>query len=411
MNTAYYQRNLKKRIEEAMLDTPAILISGPRQTGKTTLVRQIAGSGMRYLTLDDETVLLAARNDPAGLIRGQDRIVIDEIQRAPGLLPAIKKSIDEDRRPGRFLLTGSANLMTLPTVAESLAGRMENLTLLPLSQGEICGSTVNWLDSVFEGTLPACGPCPVGPALEDIVVRGGYPEAVLRPTHRRRTAWLRQYLNAVIQRDVREIASISNLDLLPRFVRSLAGMSGHLCNYTQLGGQMGLDHKTTARYVSILEQMFLLARVEPWSRSRTGRTFKTPKLHFADSGLLSTLLGLPPRLGLSDRNTFGHVLETFVHSELRKHAAWADDEYHLLFYRDHNQYEVDFVLENAQGQLVGVEVKAAATVTERDLGGLRRLSAVAGDRMLLGVILYDGADLLPLGENILAAPLSSLWGR
>jgi predicted AAA+ superfamily ATPase len=129
------------------------------------------------------------------------------------------------------------------------------------------------------------------------------------------------------------------------------------------------------------------------------------------SGLLSTLLGLPPRLGLSDRNTFGHVLETFVHSELRKHAAWADDEYHLLFYRDHNQYEVDFVLENAQGQLVGVEVKAAATVTERDLGGLRRLSAVAGDRMLLGVILYDGADLLPLGENILAAPLSTLWGR
>ena len=411
MNTVCYKRNLTKRIEEAMLDTPAIILSGPRQAGKTTLARHIAGSGMRYLTLDDETALLAARNDPAGLIRGQDRMVIDEIQRAPGLLPAIKKNIDENRRPGRFLLTGSANLMTLPTGAESLAGRMENVTLLPLSQGEISGSTVNWLDSVFGGNVPSPGACLVGPDLEDIVLRGGYPEAVLRPTQRRRAAWTRQYLHALIQRDVREIASVSNLDLLPRFVRALAGMSGHLCNYTQLGGQMGLDHKTTARYVAILEQMYLLARVEPWARNRGGRMVKTPKLHFADSGLLSTMLGLPSRLGLSDRNTFGHVLETFVYAELRKHAAWADAEYRLLFYRDHDQYEVDFVLENAQGQLVGVEVKAAATVTDRDLGGLRRFSAVTGERMLLGVVLYDGTEILPLGANMVAAPLSTLWGR
>ena len=366
---------------------------------------------MRYLTLDDETVLLAAKEDPVALVRDADRVVIDEIQRAPGLLIAIKKSIDKDRRPGRFLLTGSANLMTLPTVADSLAGRMETVTLLPLSQAEICGSTVNWLDSVFAGTVPVVDSCMVGSDLEEIVLRGGYPESVLRPTHRRRAAWARQYLNALLQRDVRDIASVGNLDLFPRLVRVLAEMSGQMCNYSQLGGQLGLDHKTTARYVGILEQMFLLTRVEAWSRSRIGGLVKTPKLHFLDSGLLSTLLGLTPSAGLSERNRFGHVLETFVHAELLKHAATTDNEYRMFHYRDRAKYEVDLVIENAQGQLVGVEVKAAASVNERDLRGIRRFAEAAGDKMRLGVILYDGEETFSLGPDLLAAPLSTLWGR
>jgi predicted AAA+ superfamily ATPase len=411
MNTETYHRFLTKRIDEAMQDTPAVLISGPRQAGKTTLARRIAGQEMRYLTLDDETVLLAAKEDPVALVRDADRIVIDEIQRAPGLLIAIKKSIDEDRRPGRFLLTGSANLMTLPTVADSLAGRMETVTLLPLSQAEICGSAVNWLDSVFAGAVPVVDSCLVGADLEEIVLRGGYPESVLRPTHRRRAAWARQYLNALVQRDVRDIASVGNLDLFPRLVRVLAEMSGQMCNYSQLGGQLGLDHKTTARYVGILEQMFLLIRVEAWSRSRIGGLVKTPKLHFLDSGLLSTLLGLTPSAGLSERNRFGHILETFVHSELLKHAATTDNEYRMFHYRDRAKYEVDLIIENAQGQLVGVEVKAAASVNERDLRGMRRFAEAAGDKMRLGVILYDGAETFSLGPDLLAAPLSTLWGR
>jgi uncharacterized protein len=411
MNTEIYHRFLTKRIDEAMQDTPAILISGPRQAGKTTLARQIAGQEMRYLTLDDETVLLAAKEDPVALVRDADRIVIDEIQRAPGLLIAIKKSIDEDRRPGRFLLTGSANLMTLPTVADSLAGRMETVTLLPLSQAEICGSTANWLDCVFAGTVPVVDLRMVGPDLEEIVLRGGYPESVRRSTHRRRAAWARQYLNALLQRDVKDVASVGNLDLFPRLVRVLAEMSGQMCNYSQLGGQLGLDHKTTARYVGILEQMFLLVRVEAWSRNRIGGLVKTPKLHFLDSGLLSILLGLTPSSGFSGRNRFGHVLETFVHAELLKHAATADNEYRMFHYRDRAQHEVDVVIENAQGQLVGVEVKAAASVNERDLRGIRRFAQAAGDKMRLGVILYDGTETFSLGPGLLAAPLSTLWGR
>ena len=406
-----YSRRIEARVAEALTDTPVVLIAGPRQAGKTTLVRQMAGPELRYLTLDDELTLLAAREDPVGMIRSLDRAIIDEVQRAPALLLAIKKTVDEDRRPGRFLLTGSANLMALPTVADSLAGRMEILMLLPLSQSEMHGTTLNWLDSAFAGHLPKLFTPLVGEALVEAVLRGGYPEAVSRATPRRRTAWARQYIDAIIQRDVRDVAGIDRIDQLPRFLRALAHVSGQMCNYTQLGGQVGLDHKTAARYVSIFEQMYLLKRVDVWARNRLSRVVKTPKVQFIDSGLLSTLIGLTPAMVAQDRSRFGHVLETFVYGELLKHATSADGDYQLIYYRDHDQFEVDIVIENATGQLVGVEVKATATVRQADLRGLKRLANIAGDQFKLGVILYDGTETLPLGERLWAVPISSLWGQ
>lgn len=409
--SSLYQRLIEARVAEALSDTPVVLIAGPRQAGKTTLVRQMENRGLSYLTLDDELTQLAAKEDPVGLIRSLDRAIIDEIQRAPQLMLAIKKSVDEDRRPGRFLLTGSANLMALPTLADSLAGRMETLTLLPLSQSEMHGTRLNWLDSVFAGDLPKVSAPLVGEALVDAVLRGGYPEAVSRGTSRRRTAWARQYIDATIQRDVRDVASIDRLDQLPRFLRALGQVSGQMCNYTQLAGQVGLDHKTAARYVGVFEQMYLLKRVEVWARNRLNRVVKTPKMHFIDSGLLSTLIGLTPATAKQDRSQFGHVLETFVYGELLKHASTADGDYQLLYYRDHDQYEVDVVVENAGGQLIGVEIKAAASVGTNDLRGLKRLASIAGDQFKLGVILYDGTETLPLGDRLYAAPISSLWGK
>lgn len=409
--TTLYSRLIAARVAEALTDTPVVLIAGPRQAGKTTLVRQMANQGLRYLTLDDELTRLAAKEDPVGMIRSLDRAIIDEIQRAPQLLLAIKKTVDENRRPGRFLLTGSANLLTLPSVADSLAGRMETLTLLPLSQSEMHGTTLNWLDSAFAGVLPKVSTPVVGEALIDAVLRGGYPEAVSRATPRRRTAWARQYIDAIIQRDVRDVAGVARLDQLPRFLQALAQVSGQMCNYTQLGGQIGLDHKTAARYVSVFEQMYLLKRVEVWARNRLNRVVKTPKVQFIDSGLLSTLIDLTPAIAAQDRSRFGHVLETFVYGELLKHATSADGDYQLLYYRDHDQFEVDVVVENAGGQLVGVEIKAAASVGTNDLRGLKRLASMAGDQFKLGVILYDGTETLPLGNRIWAAPISSLWGQ
>ena len=405
-----YPRSIEPRVTEALLDTPVVLLAGPRQAGKTTLARQMAGQGMRYLTLDDDLTRLSAREDPVGMIRSLDRAVIDEIQRAPQLLLAIKKSVDEDRRPGRFLLTGSANLMTLPAVADSLAGRMETLSLLPLSQGEIERSQSNWIDAAFSGRLLRTASPALGDALVERVLCGGYPEMRARPSARRRQAWARQYLDALIQRDVRDIAGIDRLDQLPRFLRALAQTAGQMCNYTKLGGQVGLDGKTAARYLGVFEQMYLLKRVDVWARNRLNRVVKTPKLQFIDSGLLASLMDLSQDELAQDRSRFGHLLETFVYGELLKHGACAEGDYRVMYYRDADQAEVDVVIENAAGQLVGVEVKATATVREADLRGLKKLANLAGEQFKLGVLLYDGAETLPLGEGLWAAPLSSLWG-
>lgn len=405
-----YPRRIGPRIAEALQDTPVVLLAGPRQAGKTTLVRQIAGEGLRYLTLDDELTRMSARDDPVGLIRSIDRAVIDEIQRAPQLLLAIKKSVDEDRRPGRFLLTGSANLMALPAVADSLAGRMETLKLLPLSQSEIEGTASNWVDQVFAGRIPPANTTGQGDSLTERVLRGGYPEAMARSTTRRRLAWSRQYIDAMLQRDVREIANIDKLDQLPRFLRALAHTAGQMCNYTQLAGQVGLDGKTANRYVGIFEQLYLLRRVEVWARNRLSRVVKTPKLQFIDSGLLASLLDLTSDQSPAERARYGLVLETFVYGELLKHITVAEGDYQLMYYRDADKYEVDLVIEDAAGQLVGVEVKAAATVKESDLRGLKKLASLAGDRFKMGVLLYDGHETLPLGQGLWAAPLASLWG-
>jgi uncharacterized protein len=309
------------------------------------------------------------------------------------------------------LLTGSANLMALPTVADSLAGRMETLLLLPLSQSEIEGQSTNWLDSVFAGQIPQPGAQALGADLVDRVLSGGYPEAISRSTARRRVAWARQYIDALIQRDVRDVSGLEKLDQLPRFLRALAQTAGQMCNYTQLGGQVGLDSKTVAKYIGVLEQMYLLRRVDVWARNRLNRVVKTPKLQFIDSGLLATLIELTSEEVQRSRTQFGSVLESFVYGELMKSTTTAEGEYTLMYYRDADKVEVDLVIENAAGHLVGVEVKSSATVKEVDLKGLRKLARLAGDQFKMGILLYDGDETMPLGDNIWAAPLATLWGK
>jgi predicted AAA+ superfamily ATPase len=410
-NLPNFARLIRPRIEEALKDTPVILLAGPRQAGKTTLVRQMAvEKKVQYLTLDDSLTLLSAREDPLGMISKLDRAVIDEIQRAPELLLAIKKSVDEDRRPGRFLLTGSANLMALPTVADSLAGRMETLSLLPLSQSEIEGQRANWIDNAFAGKILHTGVNQPERSLTQRVLKGGYPEAISRTSAKRRQAWAMQYLEAIIQRDVRDFAGINKLDELPRFLRALAQTSGQMCNYAKLGGEVGLDGKTAAKYINIFEQMYLLKRVNVWASNRLNRLVKTPKLQFMDSGLLAALLNLSIEEINENRTRFGHVLETFVFGELLKHTATSDDRYSLMYYRDTEKVEVDVVIENAKGQLVGIEVKAAATVKANDFRGLKKFAALAGNQFKMGVLLYDGQETLPVGDGLWAAPISTLWG-
>ncbi len=398
-----YPRFAAARVAAALRDTPVVLVNGPRQSGKTTLVRELIAGRRDYVTLDDATELAAANADPTGFVRRFDRVAIDEVQRAPGLLRAIKKAVDDDRRPGRFLLTGSANLLSLPRVAESLAGRMEVVTLLPLSRSELRRRRPSFLRDAFSGR--------VGPAqlrkpleLERAVESGGYPALLARTTDARRRAWAREYLRSVVERDARDAADIEKLDQLPRLLRAMAHNAAQLANFTRLGAAIGLDDKTTRKYVGVLERLYLVQRVAPWSRNRLKRVVKAPKLHFLDSGLLGAI---SPVSG--DRPAFGRALETFVFSELAKQAAILESPPAIHYYRDKDQLEVDFVLEDERGRVVGVEVKAAASVGLSDFRGLRRLSKAVGRGFALGVVFYDGGSTAPFGDRLFAAPISTLF--
>ena len=397
-------------VATALKDTPVVMVTGPRQCGKTTLVRDLVAGNREFITMDDDTVMAAARSDPTGFVRALDRTTIDEAQRVPDLLRAIKKSVDDDRRAGRFLLTGSANILTVPHISESLAGRMEIVGLLPLSRAEIGGKRPDFLRAAFDGKLgkPA-GPM-IGENLVQAVLIGGYPEMLRREDPKRRQTWARDYIMAIVQRDVREVADVEKLDQMPRLLQVLAHHSGRLTNFTQMGAQVGFDDKTTRKYVAILEQLFLVRKVEPWFQNQLKRLVKTPKLHFLDSGLLGALLGATAERIAKDRSIFGPLLETFVFSEVLKQASWFDESCALYHYRDKDQDEVDLVIETGSGALVGIEVKASATVNAGDFKGLRKLAGAYGDNFKLGVVLYDGGRPVPFGNSLLAAPISCLWG-
>ncbi|SDE52789.1 hypothetical protein SAMN04488105_104320 [Salipiger thiooxidans] len=404
-----YPRFAKERIEEALSDTRVVLISGPRQSGKTTLAMDVAADRTPFLTLDDANVLRSAVDDPVGFVRGLDRAVIDEVQRVPDLLLAIKNLVDDDETPGRFLLTGSANLMTLPKVADSLAGRMEVIRLLPLSQSEIIGTKSNFIDRAFAGEMPSSKHIVVGHELIEVVLSGGYPEALGRKRWARKQDWYHGYLDAIVQRDVRDVAQIDQLAVMPKLLSVLAEHSGQLVNYSAIGGALDLNHVTTRKYVGVFESLYLVHTLQPWFTNRLKRLTKSPKLHFLDAGLLAAMRDVSPDVVAKDKTCFGPILETFVFSELRKIASWSEQRCSFAHFRDKDKNEVDLVLENRRGEVIGIEVKSSATVSAADFSGMRKLADACGDKFVQGMVLYDHDKIVPFGENIFAVPLSSLW--
>lgn len=404
-----YPRFVEQRVRNALADTRVVLLSGPRQSGKTTLGRKLADSGMTYMTLDDTTALDAARGDPVGFVRRLDRAIIDEVQRAPGLMLAIKESVDADRRPGRFLLTGSADLMALPRVADSLAGRMEVMRLFPLAQCEIRGANSRFLSAAFAGEVPDVAKAVVGQNLVEAVLAGGYPEALTRRSWIRRQDWYAGYVEAIVQRDVRDVAQVDQLQQMPKLLRVLGEHAGQLVNYSGIGATLGMNHVTTQKYVGVFERLFLVRTLPPWHSSQLKRLTKTPKLHFLDAGLLAALRDLTPDRVKTDRTPFGALLETFVLAELQKLASWAEGRLEFSHFRDKEQHEADIVIEDRQGRVIGIEVKASATVTSSDFAGLRRLAEACGERFILGIVLYDHDRIVPFGPKLAAAPLSALW--
>jgi uncharacterized protein len=399
-------------IAAALKDTRVALVAGPRQSGKTTLVRQFVTKTRPYITLDDQGTLSAAKADPTGFIRELPSAVIDEVQRAPELMLALKVAVDNDPTPGRFLLTGSANVMALPTIGDSLAGRVEVITLLPLAQSEIEGSGGNFIDSLFAGdrTLldEAAARAVIDQELRSRILAGGYPEALARAPSRR-SRWHENHLSLILDRDVRDIASIEQLDALPGLLDMLAAQAGQLTNISNIANALQLSRLTVSRYVEILERLFLVRQITPWYSKRVSRLIKTPEVQFFDSGLLASRLQVDGAGLQAAPAQWGALFETFVFAELMKLASFSETRPTISHFRTKQQDEVDFVLENRRGQIIGIKVKSAATLRRQDSSGLRKLQEATGDKFLLGLILHNHDQITPIGERILAAPISALW--
>ncbi len=406
----YRARFLAGSIDAALADTPVVVVAGPRQAGKSTLVAHIvAARGGTWLSLDDATTLDHARTDPVGFVGGRTGLVgIDEAQRVPELLLAIKSEVDRDRRAGRFVLTGSTRLLGAPGLADSLAGRMEALTLWPFTQAELADEPTppGLIDRAFTAELGGLR-APAVPRAEVVqrATRGGYLPAVER-TDRRRTAWYDSYVEAVIDREVRAVTDATYLRELPRLLRLVAARSSGELNVTDVARDLGLSRSTTDGYLAHLEAVFLLQLVPAWSTNLTARVVRRPKVALTDTGLAARLLGGRLR---TDDQIVGRLVETFVTNELRAQAEWSVARPGLFHYRDRDGAEVDLVLESGDGRVVAVEVKAGATVRADDLRGLRTLEQRMGDDFASGVVLCTAPTPLHLGGRLWVLPMSVLW--
>lgn len=406
-------RLLTPRLREALRDTPAVLIHGPRQCGKSTLARTVGEPlGYRYFSFDDDALRTAAGNDPTGFAnRLPPKAILDEVQRVPEIFTALKAGIDRRRSPGRLILTGSANVRFVPRLADSLAGRMGILRLHPFAQCEIEQSKPRFLDVLFHDAFRTGIAEPLGRELAERIVTGGFPAALARRTHARRRSWYRDYVETQIQRDVRDLMRIRSLDALPKLLALAAGQTARLVNVADLAAPFELSRQTIHEYVTVLERVFLLERLPPWHTNRLSRLVKRPKLHLGDTGVACALLGVDAASLHGDRDLLGQLLESFVLQELRRQASARPSPVEFHHFRDRDDFEVDLVLEDGTGRLAGVEVKAAATVHERDLRGLRKLREAAGTRFACGVVLYDGRATIRFGDSLFAVPLRHLWER
>jgi hypothetical protein len=410
MSGQLYPRYLQAKLQIALSDTPVVCLLGARQCGKTTLAQQL-DRGRTYINFDDAAVLTAAMQDPTGFVQGlPEKVILDEIQRIPELMPAIKARVDRQRTPGRFLLTGSANLLLLPRVQESLAGRVEILNLYPLTEQEKYHNSNSFLARLLSKPLTAkiVGEQAVIGGVAEAVCSGGYPEPNTR-TEARARQWHQQYLKAIIQRDVKDVAAIRDEDEMLRVAQVLAYRTATLLNISSLANELDISRETAEKYLSVLERLFLVQRLPAWHRNQAKRLIKTPKIHWIDSGLAATLNGFKVADWLNYTVNFGPLLESFVVQQLIAQASWLDDELHFSHYRDKDQVEVDLVIESGR-KVWGIEVKKAASIQTKDGAGLAQLAAQSGDNFQGGVLFYCGNNCLPLAQkNCFAVPINWLW--
>ena len=407
----FLARHAETLVREALTDTRIVAIVGPRQSGKTTLARRIASDrGLQFVSLDDERSRQFAKNDPIGFVREHPTAVIDEIQRAPGLILSLKQVVDECLRPGQFIITASVDLFKGSIAPDSLAGRVQTIELLPLSQAEIGGKdSPRFVERAFAADFPGFEGTAPTPGLTDRVLAGGFPRVLVRTAPGQRRAWLRTYVGSLAKRDVSEIAPIGKLRALRQLIDHAAVAAGQLLNVSTLGSRLGVDSKTVDRWLALLEQMFLIRRIRAWHCNELKRLVKTPKLQFLDSGLLAALRRVSAADIARDRQELGPLFKCFVYAEVVRAIALSDKETTMSHYRDKDQVEVDMVLERSPGKIVGIKVSASATLSPSDFRGLDRIHAAMGERFACGIVLHDGDRIHRISPKLFAMPVKMLW--
>ena len=406
------ERRLHPLVLEALDDTRVVVVLGARQVGKSTLVGQIASSDRpaTLVTLDDQATREAAIDDPTGYVAGLvPPVVIDEVQRAPDLLLAIKMRVDQHQEPGQFLLTGSANILTAPRIVDALTGRAEYLRLTPFTQGELLGTPETFIPTLFRSRWPQLTSNDVGrAAFAERLATGGYPAASSRSAARRER-FFASYIDTIIDRDLTTIAQVQDSANVRRLLSALAATSASLLNFDALARDLGLASNTVRAHAALLETLFLVQRAPVWSSNLLSRVVKTPKTYVADTGLLCHLIGADEQRVAEDGAVAGLVFETFVATEIARQIAWQDNAPRQYHYRDRDGREVDIVLERRDGTVIGIEVKSAASASPNDFRGLRHLRDRLGDRFKAGVLLYTGPSTVPFGDRLAAVPLNGLW--
>jgi predicted AAA+ superfamily ATPase len=400
---------------EALRDTRIVVIQGARQVGKSTLATGIINRyGGRLVSLDDDVTRVAAAADPHGFVRQlpSGLLGIDEVQRVPALITALKAAVDSDPRPGRFLITGSANLLRMPTMQDSLAGRAENLDLFGFSQGELMRTRETFVDRVLDGDLFVGHRSTL--TRQDYLQRacaGGYPEALARTAGRRRSAWFDNYLSRIVGRDAADISGLQRLSDLPRLIRLLAARNATELNQSAVASDIAIPARTLAPYLDLLETLFLVQRIPAWSTNLSKRVVERPKISLLDTGLAARLVNVAAiGAGLAGTPEIaGQLLEGCVVGELRRQLSWADETPRLYHYRDHDGPEVDVILETDDGRVVGLEIKAASAVQAKDGRWLAQLRDRLGSRFVAGLILHTGPAASPFGERMAAVPIDALW--
>ncbi|MEO0443730.1 MAG: ATP-binding protein [Pseudomonadota bacterium] len=408
--TDFYPRWQQSTIERMLNKRRILLLSGPRQCGKTTLARSLQSDDAAYLTLDDTTLEAAAQNDPHTFVKHQSKtLIIDEIQRVPSLLTAIKKVVDEDNRPGQYLLTGSANIQALPNVQESLAGRVSNIRLRPLSQGEQQQKTPSFLERAFSGHVDKGSEFYDRDTLLDIALSGGFPESLTLDSLERK-AWHLDYIQAMLERDLKDIAKIQRQDAMRELVSVLAAWSSKFMDIASIGKGLSIRRPTVESYISALEALYLVERVRPWTKTDYERVGKQSKLFMTDCGLMASLLGWRMDQIRLDSDRSGKLIETFAFNELASQVDVHKPRYQLYHYRDREKREIDFIIEREDGALLCVEIKAGSSVKNNDFKHIHWFKKhLAKDNPVTGVILYSGEHIAAFGEGLWVVPFGELW--